>query len=108
MIIEVEITHGNHWQRLCPGPIAESLRLLEEAERAADREATASKVSERLQRAVDVEGVVQDALRELAEALGSDHIALHLGPPSAEPDGDGGQREATPDQRAADQPPEGD
>jgi GAF domain-containing protein/HAMP domain-containing protein len=88
--------------------IAEGIRLLEEAERAAHREATVSSVSAQLQRAADVEGVVQNALRELAQALGSDHIALHLGPPTPESDSDGDQYDATPGQEAAVDPPEGD
>jgi GAF domain-containing protein/HAMP domain-containing protein len=88
--------------------IAEGIRLLEEAERAAHREATVSSVSAQLQRAADVEGVVQNALRELAQTLGSDHIALHLGPPTPEPDSDGDQYDATAGQEAAVDPPKGD
>ncbi len=81
--------------------IAESIRLVDESSRRAQREQRVNEVSASLlQRATSVDAVLRGALDELNEVLGSDRIALRLGP--AAPDGDrqpGAERDAGDEER---------
>jgi GAF domain-containing protein len=68
--------------------IAEDIRLLDEADRTAQREQTVSAVADRLQRATEMDTLLRVALSELSGALGSDNIALRIGsPPGKAEDG---------------------
>ncbi|NDJ52556.1 MAG: GAF domain-containing protein, partial [Chloroflexi bacterium] len=65
--------------------IAESVRLVDESSRRAAREQRVNEIStELLQRAADVDGVLQTALNELSRTLGSDQLSLRIGPPPVE------------------------
>jgi len=65
--------------------IAEGIRLVDETSRRALREQQVNEVSASLlQRATDVESVLRTALAKLSGALGSDRIALRLGPAPAD------------------------
>jgi len=66
--------------------IAESIRLVDESTRIAQREQIISSVSEQLQRAVDVDSVVMTALGQLGEVLGSGQVSLRIGPPPVDSD----------------------
>jgi GAF domain-containing protein/HAMP domain-containing protein len=86
--------------------IAESIRLVDESTRVAQREQIISSVSERLQRAVDVDTLVMTALDELGEALGTGQVSLRIGPPpvdsdrrltSSQPDGTEAEGGSSPD-----------
>lgn len=62
------------------GIIAESIRLVEESARHAEREQRVNEVSANLlQRASSVDTVLRSALNELSGALGSDRVSLRLG-----------------------------
>lgn len=81
------------------GFIAEDIRLLDEAGRTARREQTVSEVSARLQRATQLDSLLQVALSELSGVLGSGNVSLRIGTPpqstgESEPEGqDGSGRE---------------
>src|SRR5574341_160069 len=67
--------------------IAEGLRLVEESAELAQRERTVNDISANLlQRAANVETVLQAALGQFSEALGSDHVSLRIGVPPVEGD----------------------
>ncbi len=67
--------------------IAESIRLVDESTQRAERERKISEISTNLlQRAANVDTVLRSALSELGGALGSDHVALRIGPPPVEGD----------------------
>jgi GAF domain-containing protein len=66
--------------------IAEDIRLLEQADRTAQREQTVSDVSAKLQRTTELDSLLQVALSELSGVLGSDNISLRLGSPPDEKD----------------------
>ncbi len=62
--------------------VAESIRLVEEASRRAEREQQVSEVSAALlQRAASVDSVLQAALSQLSNVLGSDQVSLRIGQP---------------------------
>ncbi len=73
--------------------VAEGIRLSEEASIRAERERRVNEVSAGfLQRVASVDDVLQSALNQLSNALGSDHISLNLGSPPIDHDyqiGDG-------------------
>jgi len=89
------------------GIIADSIRLIEETARRAEREQRVNEVSaQMLRRAASVDSVLRTALDELSGALGSDTVSLRIGPPPGEaerrtrqetsgnqagPNGDGGE-----------------
>ena len=82
---------------------AESVRLVESTTMLAEREQRVNEVSTSLlQRAASVDGVLQAALSQLSDALGSDHVSLRIGQPpedqnGQEPDGrspDGSDKDA--------------
>ncbi len=60
------------------GLAVENARLLEEAQRIAQREALVSEISMRLQAATGVEAVVAAATQSLADAFQSPHVAIRL------------------------------
>jgi GAF domain-containing protein len=65
--------------------IAEGIRLVDEAAMAAQREQTINEVSAHmLQRAASVDTILQRALNQLGDALGSDHVSLRIGAPPVE------------------------
>ncbi|HID89304.1 MAG TPA: GAF domain-containing protein, partial [Anaerolineae bacterium] len=68
----------------------ESARLLEETQERAAREQILSEMTAELTRSLDVETLLQTALRELARLPEVDEIAVYLGP-----EGDDGYRERT-------------
>lgn len=62
--------------------VAESIRLVEEASRRAEREQRVGEVSAALlQRAASVDSVLQAALTQLSNVLGSDQVSLRIGQP---------------------------
>ena len=61
--------------------IAEDIRLLDEADRTAVREQKVSAVSERLQRATQMDTLLRVALSELGGALGTENVSLRIGSP---------------------------
>ena len=83
--------------------IAESIRLVDESTRVAQREQIISSVSEQLQRAVDVDSVVMTALGQLGKALGSGQVSLRIGPPPVDSD-----RQLTSSQQDSDEAKGGD
>jgi GAF domain-containing protein len=77
--------------------IAEGIRLVEETSWRAEREERISQVSASLfARTSSVEDVVQAALDELSGVLGSDHVALRIGSPPTDGDGDGKETHSAP------------
>jgi GAF domain-containing protein len=66
------------------GLAVENARLLEEAQRIAQREALVSEISMRLQAATGVESVVAAATQSLADAFQSPHVAIRLSAPAGE------------------------
>lgn len=65
--------------------IAESIRLVEESTWRAEREQRINEISAGLlQRAADVDSVLQSALNQLGGALGSNQVSLRIGPPPVE------------------------
>jgi hypothetical protein len=66
------------------GLAVENARLLEEAQRIAQREALVSEISMRLQATTGVEAVVAAATQSLADAFQSPHVAIRLSAPAGE------------------------
>ncbi len=78
--------------------IAEGIRLVEETSERAAREQQVNEISANLlQRAASVDNVLQSALNQLSDTLGSNHISLRIGSPPID-----GDRRLTP--RSADRP----
>jgi GAF domain-containing protein len=67
---------------------AETLRLLEETQRRAAREQLTREITEKMRRAVTVDRIVQTAVDELYQALGTSRTFVRLG--TAAPQSDGG------------------
>ncbi|HRE48374.1 MAG TPA: GAF domain-containing protein [Aggregatilineales bacterium] len=63
------------------GLAAENMRLLEEAQRIAQREATVNEITARMQAATNVEAVVATAAQSLADAFQAPRVAIRLGAP---------------------------
>lgn len=63
------------------GLAAENARLVDESQRAAQREALVNQISTRLQSAHNVEGVLNEAARSLRDALKAGKVAIRLGAP---------------------------
>ncbi len=57
----------------------ENARLLDETRRRVDQERTLNDLSARFSRSLDVETVLQDAVRELGRLLSMDEVTLHIG-----------------------------
>lgn len=73
------------------GLSADNVRLFEEAQRIAQREATVNDISTKMQAATSVDGVLSAATKGIAEAFGSARVAIRIGanphtasPPSSE------------------------
>ncbi len=64
------------------GLAAENARLLEEAQRIAQREALVNEISARLQTTTNVEAVVAAATQSLADAFQSPRVSIRLGTPA--------------------------
>jgi GAF domain-containing protein len=69
---------------------AENLRLLDETQRRAARERLTRNITDKMRRAASIEGVVQAAVDELFDALGTSRAFVRLGVGS---DGDGKDEE---------------
>jgi putative methionine-R-sulfoxide reductase with GAF domain len=54
-------------------------RLYEQAQRKANQEAIVNQIGQQIQQAINVEGVLQTAARELAQALGSPRVSIEIG-----------------------------
>ncbi len=61
------------------GIALESARLYQEAQRRAARERLTGEISNRLQRARDMDGLVRQAVQELQAALGASYAVVHMG-----------------------------
>jgi len=59
--------------------VLENLRLLDETQRSAARERTISEVTARVRATLDVNNILQTAVREIARALGAQQAELRLG-----------------------------
>jgi GAF domain-containing protein/HAMP domain-containing protein len=67
---------------------AENLRLLDETQRRAARERLTHEITDKMRRAIGVEGIVQTAVDELSKVLGTAHTFVRLGAaPSLQDDG---------------------
>lgn len=67
------------------GLVAETLRLLDETQRSAARERTISEVTARVRETLDMNSILQTAVREIARALDAQQAELRLGTgPSSE------------------------
>lgn len=67
------------------GLVAETLRLLDETQRSAARERTIGEVTARVRATLDMNSILQTAVREIARALGAQQAELRLGTgPSSE------------------------
>lgn len=64
------------------GLAAENMRLLEEAQRIAQREATVNEITARMQAATSVEAVVATAAQSLADAFQAPRVSIRLGVPN--------------------------
>jgi GAF domain-containing protein/HAMP domain-containing protein len=65
----------------------ENARLLEETQGRAEREQTLGQIATRLSRSLDVDTLLQAAVRELGQLLEMDEVSVHLGaPPGNGPD----------------------
>lgn len=71
------------------GLAAENMRLLDEAQRIAQREAMVNEITARMQAATNVEAVVAAATQSLSDAFQASRVAIRLGTPGSSP-GDGG------------------
>jgi GAF domain-containing protein len=79
------------------GTTLESARLFQETQRRAAREQAIRQVTERMRGAIDVEGILQNTVAELARALGVPRAYVRLGTESellgaGTPDSEGAQR----------------
>lgn len=63
------------------GLAAENTRLLEEAQRSAQREAIINEISTRIQSNTSVEGVLTAVTQSLADTIRADRVAIRLGSP---------------------------
>jgi len=57
----------------------ENARLLEETQRRAEREQLVGQITAKMQRANDMDVLMQNAIRELLSALDASYVAVHLG-----------------------------
>ena len=57
----------------------ENARLLEETERRAQQEQLVGEITAKMQRATDIDVLMQNAMQELLEALNASYVAVHLG-----------------------------
>lgn len=73
------------------GLAAENIRLLDEAQRIAQREAMVNEITARMQAATNVEAVVAAATQSLADAFQSSRVAIRLGTPAEQQNGKNGQ-----------------
>ncbi|MCS6871360.1 MAG: GAF domain-containing protein [Anaerolineae bacterium] len=64
------------------GLAVENLRLLEEAQRMAQRESMINEITARMQAATSVEAVIATATQSLADAFQAPHVAVRLGLPT--------------------------
>ncbi|PJF34559.1 MAG: hypothetical protein CUN49_15055, partial [Candidatus Thermofonsia Clade 1 bacterium] len=69
------------------GLAIENLRLLEEAQRMAQREGMVNEITARMQAATSVEAVVAAATQSLADAFQAPRVAVRLGLPGEAPNG---------------------
>jgi GAF domain-containing protein/HAMP domain-containing protein len=76
---------------------AETLRLLEETQRRAAREQLTREITDKMRRAVTVDRIVQTAVDELYQALGTSRTFVRLGtaPPQSEGGSDGADESAS-------------
>jgi GAF domain-containing protein len=65
----------------------ENARLLAESQQRAAREHITSQVTSQMRASLDMQTVIQTAIREIADWMGIDQVEIHLG----EPDGDNGR-----------------
>jgi uncharacterized protein YigA (DUF484 family) len=64
------------------GLAAENIRLLDEAQRMAQREAMVNEITARMQAVTSVEAVVAAATQSLADAFQAPRVAIRLGMPT--------------------------
>jgi GAF domain-containing protein len=76
------------------GPTLESVRLLEETQRRAEREQSLSVLSARMARAFDVDTLLRSAVRDLRQILDMDEVAIYMEPPSGEDEAWDGEESA--------------
>ena len=69
----------------------ENARLLDETQRRAEREQTLSQMTARFTRSLDMDTLLQTAVRELSQLLQVDEVAVYLGTPP-----EGGAEETEP------------
>jgi GAF domain-containing protein len=62
----------------------ENIRLLEEAQRRAHEEHLLGEVTARIRAPMDVDAILQTAVRELGQAIGVDRVSVYLAPAGAE------------------------
>jgi GAF domain-containing protein len=67
------------------GLAAENMRLLDEAQRIAQREAMVNEITARMQAATNVEAVVAAATQSLADSFQAKRVAIRLGTPNQAP-----------------------
>lgn len=70
------------------GLAAENIRLLDEAQRIAQREAMVNEITARMQAATNVESVIAAATQSLADAFEAPRVAIRLGVPASGKNGD--------------------
>jgi GAF domain-containing protein len=70
------------------GLAAENIRLLDEAQRIAQREAMVNEITARMQAATNVESVIAAATQSLADAFEAPRVAIRLGVPVTGKNGD--------------------
>jgi GAF domain-containing protein len=97
--MEIELEHGRinpHYMELLQeiserfGLAAENTRLIEQSQRAAQRESLINVVSTRLQATTNVESTLAETARSLAELLSVERVAIRLGsPPTSQGTGSG-------------------
>ena len=61
------------------GIALESARLYQEAQRRAARERLTGEISNKLQQARDMDGLIRQAVQELQTALGASYAVVHMG-----------------------------
>ena len=62
----------------------ENARLLDETQQRAEREQALSEVTTRFTRSLDIDTLLQTAVRELGQLLQADEISVYLGTPPAD------------------------
>jgi GAF domain-containing protein len=92
--MEIELEHGRLNQNYADllqeiserfGLAAENTRLVEQSQRAAQRESLINVVSTRLQTTTNVESTLAETARSMAELLLVERVAIRLGSPPASP-----------------------